>query len=338
MTKPDESDAQNIIRNALGFLSLSGAPIVVALSGGPDSMTLCHALSAHAKDFGIKEIHAAIIDHKIRPESRQEAEQVAQTVASWPYVKPQIISVSQDFGDTKIQEQARRYRHDLLKHYCRDTGICHIFMAHHMDDQAETVLFRLAKGSGLDGLAGMRMIQDDVTSFTDGIGIVRPLLDVPKEILIQYCKDNNIEYVSDPSNQNDRYARVRMRQSWEVLKEEGLTSKRLAKTAMRLARAVDALEYFTIHSFERILRQQTEKSYIFDYEQMCFLPEEIRLRIITSVLSHFDPESDYGPRTEKIEALVGDLFSGGEFKRRSLGKALFSFDDNRQWLIIERAE
>lgn len=337
MTKPDESDAQNIIRSALGFLSLSGAPIVVALSGGPDSMALCHALSAHAKDYGISEIHAVIIDHKIRPESTQEAEKVAQTVASWPHVKPQIITVSQDFGDTKIQEQARRYRHDLLKHYCRDTGIHCIFMAHHMDDQAETVLFRLAKGSGLDGLAGMQMIQDDVASFTDGIGIIRPLLDVPKEILMQYCKDNGIDYVLDPGNQNDRYARARMRQSWEVLEEEGLTSKRLAKTAMRLARAVDALEYFTIQSFERILRQQTEKSYIFDYEQMCLLPEEIRLRIITGVFSHFDPESDYGPRTEKIEALVADLFSGAEFKRRSLGKALFSLDDNRQSLIIERA-
>ena len=170
--------------------------VAVGVSGGPDSMALAWLLSQISKtNPGSPPIHALTVDHGLRTESAAEAAQVGVWVSGWPGLTHHVLRWEQG-ADTRIQEEARRARYDLMAEYCRARDIRHLFLAHHMDDQAETVLFRLAKGSGLDGLAGMKPWQE-----RGDIVLLRPLLEIPKERLLETCASESIPFVKDPSNE-----------------------------------------------------------------------------------------------------------------------------------------
>jgi tRNA(Ile)-lysidine synthase len=205
------------------FLSKSGR-VAVAVSGGPDSMVLCRVLSFAGEGADGINIHALTVDHGLRAEASEEAELVGEWVKGWPCVKHAVLTRKAVKGKTKIQEQAREDRYRLLARYCRDHGIETLFLAHPADDQAETILFRLAMGSGIDGLAGM---QSRMQHQEHGLMLCRPFLGITKEDLVACCRAENIPYVTDPSNKNPHFARIRLRQSSEILAREGLSAKRL---------------------------------------------------------------------------------------------------------------
>lgn len=303
---------------------LKGASrIAVALSGGPDSMALCWLLDGWAKAAGI-EVHALHVDHGLRPESAKEAKalcgmtkgltQVKLTILRWEGVKP----------EAGIQEEARKARYELMREYCAAKHISALFLAHHLDDQAETVLFRLAKGSGLDGLSGMQAI-----SALGDVVLCRPLLGVSKEDLIQVCEDVGLEYFNDPSNGLSKYARVRLRKSRAILEEEGLSSKRLGVTAMRLSRARNALDEIALKAFDDALLINDTKHFEFNLKSLRSVPEEVMLRVVLRALERLGPERDYAPRMEKIEALLDDLRDAKVFRKRTLGGVIFERDDTR---------
>ena len=209
-------------------------------------------------------------------------------------------------------------------------------MAHHADDQAETFLFRLSKGSGLDGLAGM----NDVQPYNDFMNIVRPLLSASKEQLIDYCKVNKLPYINDPSNEKQEYMRPRLRAAREVLEQEGLTSERLAVTAGRIRRAREALEVLTEDAYGEAFVSVDEQSVTLDWSYLRTCPEEISFRVIVLVIKNLgDTNSSYGVRMEKIEELFFALWAMNDlslFKRRTLGKCIFSFDSSNLNLIVEK--
>lgn len=216
--------------------------------------------------------------------------------------------------------------------YCAAYEIGALFLGHHMDDQAETVLFRLAKGSGLDGLCGMRAVQ----CYDERLQLCRPLLGYSKEDLVDVCEAEELSYVDDPSNVCDDYARVRLRKSRAVLEEEGLSSKRLAMSAKRFLRAREALGEMADKAYETALEYKNTKRIVFNIEPLIDWPEEIVLRVVLRSVSEVGNDRDYAPRMEKVEALVEDIVHVETFRKRTLGGVIFSRDDAAGLLRLEQ--
>lgn len=305
--------------------------VAVAVSGGPDSMALLHLMREWAQGKNVI-IHALHVDHGLREASAQEARQVQDIIETWDDVRFALLSWAGVKPESALQEEARRARYALLSEYCNAQGISTLFLAHHMDDQVETFLFRLAKGSGLDGLAGMRPQQ----IYGEGLTLCRPLLDIEKSDLVALCEEKHIAYLKDPSNENSAFARVRLRKSREVLEAEGFSGKRLSKTASRLLRARVALEQVTETAFKNSFLNKNTNRIEFNFNILNSWPEEIVLRVVLKAMEEIGPIRDYGPRMENLEALIYDLRSPQAFRKRTLGGVIFERDDESRRLILNR--
>ncbi|MBF0335348.1 MAG: tRNA lysidine(34) synthetase TilS, partial [Alphaproteobacteria bacterium] len=178
--------------------------IAVALSGGADSMALALLADRWAAARG-GVAHALTVDHRLRPESGAEAAQVAAWMASLG-IGHHILARMGERPVGDLQAAARAARHALLEDWCRARGVPHLLLAHHREDQAETLLLRLARGSGLDGLAAMAPIAERPFA-----RLLRPLLDVPRARLEATLERAGQSWIDDPSNADRAYARVRLR-------------------------------------------------------------------------------------------------------------------------------
>ncbi len=207
--------------------------LVLAVSGGPDSTALMALVAAWAER---PRVLVVTVDHGLRPEAADEAAMVAEN-AKHLGLPVQIVRAGQIAGRGNLQAAAREVRYALLADAARAAGHDTIVTAHHRDDQAETLLMRLARGSGVYGLAAMA----HRTEF-DGLTLVRPLLGVSRQALASVVHESGIAFADDPSNADLRYDRVRMRQLLPSLADHGLTVERLAETAGRLGRAAEAID------------------------------------------------------------------------------------------------
>lgn len=310
--------------------------IAVAVSGGPDSMALADLLVGACEGFDVH-IHFLSVDHGLREEAKSEVAMVGEWVRSInnPHYKHHILEWQGDKPDAAVMEAARSARYDLLADYCAQHDITMMFVGHHQDDQAETFLMRLAKGSGLDGLASMQ----EVRKFNDDLKIVRPLLDVPKQDLILYCDDNDIPYTHDPSNENDEYLRPRLRQSMDVLTQEGLTPKRLAITAKRIGRARQALQEISDNAYQACAVENSDAYQSFDWVKLKACPEEIAFRVLQQGMENLRPDADYNVRMERLENLFESLWAEPEsFKPRTLGGFKISIKKQPQSLLMIEKE
>lgn len=305
----------------------------VAVSGGPDSMALAHMVMGWTKDNN-KEVHIITVNHGLRPESVDEAKMVSDWAAN-QNITHQILNWEGDKPEAGIMEAARASRYDMMAEYCTQNDIGILFVAHHLDDQAETFLIRLAKGSGLDGLAAM----NEQRRYNKGVIIIRPLLDIPKQDIISYCDKNKISYVQDPSNENEDYMRPRLRQSMAVLAQEGLTNKRLAMTAKRLARARKSLEILAAAAYGACVREEAPSHVIMDFAELRKQPEEIGFRVVQKALESLRAEESYNVRMEKFEELFESLWNTpNTFKPRTLGGCIFALKDKNTALYITKEQ
>lgn len=313
----------------LGIDFAVGDKIAVALSGGGDSIALALLLKEFCKNNKLSLV-ALTVDHGLRPESANEAAQVAlwmkaagvlhQTL-KWTGKKPQ----------THIQELAREARYRLMADYCRKHNIKYLCLAHHADDQAETILFRLAKGSGIDGLGGMR----NAVPYDNELILLRPLLSVRHDDLIAYNKSQNAEWVEDPSNQSNRYARARIRNSFNVLEKEGLTVDRLCRLADRLQSASEIVAEATDNAYKNnTIFINTERIEI-KYNELSSCHIEIVSRIIIKTIEHFYPEKNYPARLEDVERLAGRLKHDSGFRGATLAGCIFRKKKNALLVMRE---
>jgi tRNA(Ile)-lysidine synthase len=184
-------------------LLATGERVLVAVSGGPDSTALLHALKHLASRLHI-ELVAATVDHGLRPESGSEAALVAERCRALG-IACEILSVdvkAARHAHVSWQEAARNVRLAALQDAAARLGCAHVALGHTADDQAETVLFRIVRGTGIGGLAGI--------PYRRGI-FIRPLLDVRRKGIIAFLAKRRIPFIEDPSNTNRHYARVRIR-------------------------------------------------------------------------------------------------------------------------------
>lgn len=204
----------------------------VAVSGGGDSMALLHMAAAWCAKHGVV-LHAATVNHGLRPEAAAEAGMVAEVSANLGIAHQTLFWQGWD-GQGNLQAAARAARGGLLTAWATGLGLEVVLLGHTADDQAETVLMRLARGSGVDGLAGMAP--------RDPSGLfLRPLLDVPRAALRDWLRARNLKWAEDPSNDDPRFDRVKARQMLATLEPLGLTRDRLIETAAHMARAETTL-------------------------------------------------------------------------------------------------
>jgi tRNA(Ile)-lysidine synthase len=303
------------------FASLNQASgIVAAVSGGPDSMALMHCLARWHAAGSRPAILVATIDHGLRPEAAEEAAFVAREAAALG-LPHRILAWTGDKPRTGIQEAAREARYRLLVDYAREAGASHLVTAHTLDDQAETIMMRLARGSGLSGLAGMRRETE-----RHGILHVRPLLDWPKSALLDLCRGQGWRFVSDPSNTNALYARVRWRRLMPLLAAEGLDAERLARFAWRAAQADEALDLKAREALERAEPVLKGGTFSFQAGILANEPFEIALRVLEQAIAGTGLENIRLHRLEACTERLREAVRTREALRLTVAGALVQLD------------
>lgn len=292
------------------------ASILLAVSGGPDSTALMHlAVRWREKQAQGPRLAVATVDHGLRPESAAEAQAVAAAAAALG-LDHRICRWTGEKPARGIQAAARAARYRLLAGTAADCGATAIALGHTRDDQAETVLLRLARGSGLSGLAAMR-----IEAPRGALTLLRPFLDVPKARLVATLEAAAVPYARDPGNADPRFARPRLRTLAPALAAEGIDAAGLARLARRMARADAALEAATDAAAAALSPAPwSDKGPIrLDAAGLAALPEEIALRLLGRALGRVGTE---GPvELAKLEALAAAI-RAAEARPRTLAGAV----------------
>jgi len=301
--RDDEHSAITASQAKSLFADLKSAPaIVLAVSGGPDSIALMWLAARWRRTLSRgPRLIAVTVDHGLRVEAAREARDVKRLARRldlphrtlrWRGAKPK----------TGVPAAARAARYRLLAEMARANGATHILTAHTRDDQAETLLMRMLRGSGIAGLAAMARQSERA-----GVWLVRPLLDVPKSQLVATLNKAKIAFADDPTNRDTSYTRPRLRALMPKLAEEGGDVRNLVRLAARLARANAALEVL-VDGAERYLAlsdRDDAARFGFDAQAFAGLPEEIRLRLLMRAIDRTGHE---GPaELGKAEALLAAL-------------------------------
>jgi tRNA(Ile)-lysidine synthase len=292
-----------------------GNPAAIAVSGGGDSLALMHLFAAWARNENCQPPPAVlIVDHGLREESPGEALQTAQWaksaglaahVLTWRGKKPQ----------SNIEDAARTARYGLLGSWCAAHDLHNLFLAHTEDDQIETFLLRLGRGSGIDGLSGMRAIAPLPIPGFAGVHVLRPLLHIRRAELRAYLRDRGTVWFEDPMNEDVRYARVRVRNAMPALEAAGLSPQRIAHAVRHLARAREALQTATRDFLACHARMDSDAA-LLDASALGLADREIGLRALADLLVRVGGGS-YRPRFERLESLF-DAILAGSFAARTL--------------------
>lgn len=271
-----------------------GEKIALAVSGGADSTALMHLCAELGLDFVV--LH---VNHKLRPESEAEAAHVKSlpfdtVVLEWNGVKPR----------TGLEESARNARYGLMTDWCHKNGVGVLAVAHQADDNIETFLMNLRRGSGIYGLAGIRAVAS-----RDGIKIIRPLLGIPRAALEKYCADFNHKYFHDAMNDDEKYTRVKIRKNRRVLRDAlGITDERMLLAIANLARARESLESMAARG---------------DFWEM---PAELQLKFLGDEIRRIGKAS-YAPRLQSLQKLLYALLAAPTV-RRTLGNCIITRKKN----------
>ncbi|BBK40140.1 tRNA(Ile)-lysidine synthase [Allostella vacuolata] len=270
--------------------------VAVAVSGGPDSLALTLLADAWARRQGGCVV-ALTVDHGLRAEAAAEAATVGRWLAARG-IAHRILSHTGPRPATRIQEAARRIRYGLLLDACRGAGILHLLLAHHRDDQAETVAIRTGRGSGPDGLAGMAPVRE-----TPEARLLRPLLGQSRRRLVATLAAHGQPSIADPSNLDRRYDRARLRQ-------DGLDAETLLAAAARAAAARAGEEQAVAHAAADLVWLAPEGYALLDAAGLARRPGAIRVRLLAGLLAAIGTAAPYGPRGAALARLAEQVVAG----------------------------
>lgn len=271
-------------------------------------MALLHLAGTWCARHDIK-LTVASVDHQLRSASRQDCDFVENACAqkNIPYLR---LSWEGAKPVTGIQHAARSARYQLLAQAARASGYEAIVTAHTLNDQAETVLMRLIRGSGLTGLQAMQPVSEK-----EGLPLLRPFMNFTRAQLRDTLNDAGLSWREDASNDDPRFLRPRLRKLMPALAQEGLNEAQLTKLAKKFARANVALDAAAQDLFNRKSKDGIELA---SYRAA---PEEIRLRVLKIMLASIHAQA-YPPADEALEELDAAIMAG--VTRRTLGGAIFS--------------
>ena len=273
----------------------------VAVSGGGDSMALLHLLHGFCALHGAR-LHAVTVNHGLRAEAGAEAALVGRFCASLGISHDVVVWENWD-GTGNLQAEARAARYKQMAIWAGKRGIQNIALGHTADDQAETVLMRLGRRSGVDGLAAMprRMVRH-------GVSWVRPLLGASRHELRTYLQDRRIDWCEDPSNEDPKFERVKARRALVALADLGIEARGLAIVADQMAQARTALNWNTFLA-ARELATVDAGAVVLSERRMRILPKEIQRRLLVQALRWISGAT-YPARRAAIATLMTELGKG----------------------------
>lgn len=270
--------------------------IGLAVSGGPDSLALL-LLAAAARPGNVQ---AATVDHGLRPGSREEAQAVAG-ICERLGVPHAVLAIDWDLPPASaIQEQARTVRYGALAEWMAELGLSALLTAHHLDDQAETLMMRLNRGSGVRGLGAMRP-SGPLPGYPELL-LLRPLLSWRRAELEKICTDAKLSPAIDPSNADERYERVRVRRA--LADQDWLDPEALARSARNIAAADEALDWAAKREWSEFVEALDDRIIY----RASTAPVEIIRRVVARVIAELGGEGDPGElRGREMDRLIDDL-------------------------------
>jgi tRNA(Ile)-lysidine synthase len=280
------------------YATLKPARIGVAVSGGSDSLALLHA--AHAWGVGVE---AVTVDHGLRPEAAAEAAHVARLCEGLG-IPHDVLRWEGWDGRGNLQDHARQNRYALIAGWAKARGLPSVALGHTMDDQAETLLMRVAREAGVEGLASMRLV-----FAREGTRFDRPFLFDRRADLRAYLEAKGVAWIEDPSNEDESFGRVRARKAIAALSPLGIGAEELFRVALNLRDASDALGQ-AASDFARAKAKSAGGDLIFDRTALRRQPAEIARRLLGHALM-FVGSADYPPRREPLEKLMEHLRTTG---------------------------
>ena len=306
---PQVRKLYNLFSNNLASMDLTNKKIMVGVSGGADSLAVlffsqCYALKHHTK------LYPVIIDHKLRKESTIEAKNLKYKLKQNFKINCKILSKKIVKINKNIQSYARDLRYDLFFEECNKQKIDYLILGHHKDDLIENFFIRFLRGSGLKGLVSF----EKKVIVYNGINVIRPFLSTSKKDLLKINKKTFGFFIDDPTNNDDKFLRSRIRKLFINLDKEGLKFNKFYLTLQNLSKSNKVIEFF-------VEKNVVENSKYFEKDKKIILknsffknPEEIILRSITRVIQKISNKKNY-PRGKKVLGLIDSLrFSNKKVK------------------------
>lgn len=316
------AETEAAFARAMAAFFPEGAPskIGVAVSGGGDSMALLSLAASWADNKG--QVFALSVNHGLRPEAEDEIALV-EGLCDQLGICHEIADWSWD-GNGNLQDAARNARRDIFRHWQDRCELSAVALGHTCDDVAETVLMRLARGSGVDGLAGMPAQHRSGT-----LNVIRPMLDLARQNLRDYLRAKDIDWADDPTNQDTRFDRVKARQMLETLAPLGLTIDRLGRLASHMSAAREVLQEATLSLAGDIVTQD-RGDLLIDRSGFLGGARDSRLRLLAAALGWVSG-APYRPRFDNLKSL-----SAGE-GRSTLHGCLISARGDQMRITREHA-
>lgn len=342
---------------ACGDLPPQG-PWALAVSGGPDSMALAFCahrwFKAHEEPEAWPSVRmltqalrlfmpfqpalshstgavAFIVDHGLRANSQEESALTRERLGRIG-IHAEILRWEHAPVRSRIHARAREARYRLMIEACKRLGVAHLLIAHQMEDQAETVMMRLAKGSGVDGLAGIPF-----RSELDGVTVWRPFLRVPRARLAATCAANGVDYVVDPSNASEAYARGRLRRVIPLLEQEGLSIERLADLADRAQDAREALTVFRDEVMREAASFDDFGAARIQLDALRHAPRDIALRVVAAIIRTIHAGA-YAPERASLLRLLESLRGEDAMSPCTLHGCLFVRASSHATIVREHAD
>jgi len=282
---------------------------IVGVSGGPDSL----ALAFFAKIYSIENqlnVKFLIVDHKLRRESTQEAKHVKKILKNFS-IDCDILTWKGKKPKNNIQSSARKKRYDLLISECKKLRFKNILVAHHQDDLFENFFIRILRGSGLKGLISL----DTKTTFND-INILRPLLYQKKDDLLFVSNFVFNFFIKDPSNDEEKFKRIRVRKLLFELKKEGLDEKKFTDTIKNLKHSDSVINFFVDKNIKQNSFFSKKNGFILN-QDFFFQPYEIIFRSFSDLIK-LTGKKYYPVRGRKLDQIIYQIFQKS-FKKGTLG-------------------
>ena len=310
----DYKDLSNIFLNFKSKLnSLQKKKYVVAVSGGPDSLALVALTKAYTFCKKTK-FYYVLIDHNIRKNSGHEAKKV-QNILKKKNLKLRVF-LNKKKIIKNIQAEARNVRYDILKNFCIKNSIKVILTGHNLEDQVETFLIRLSRGSGLKGLSAMKSL----SKINSQVSLFRPLLDTHKQSLVKISKTIFGTYLKDPSNKNKKYLRSKIRNLKKPLEKSGIKYEKIFKSIQNLSQSKTTIEEQLKKIFKKLIKKVDNEIFI-NFKDYKDLNMDTKIALINHSVKQLK-SNYYDLRSKKVENLIIGL-DEKDFKNSTLGGCIF---------------
>ncbi len=317
MAEPTPLDAREFAARFGQVVPAGASGIVLAVSGGPDSLALMLLVAALRRHGPLPPVVVGTVDHGLRPGSADDAARVEAAAREHGLSCRRLLWTGPRPAGA-VQEKAREARYRLLTGLCASVGADHLVIAHTADDQAETVLFRLLRGSGWAGLAAMTPRVE-----RDGVTLARPLLGVAKARLVATCQAAGMAFCADPANADPRFARARLRRILPLLAAEGFDGAALVRLAGRVARAEDALRHAAEVASQACRCAPDEACAVrLDAARLLAQPREIAIRVLGRAVTDAGGAPRRLDRLERLAERIADAADAGAGLRATIGGVL----------------